>query len=317
MASIEGIVDVSCVVPCLNEEGHIRDITKRLEDVFDKESLSYEIIYVDDGSTDRTWQILREIQAKDPNVKAVRLNRNYGQHAATLAGFEIVKGKYIVTIDADLQNPPEEIPKLIAKAKEGYDVVGGWRYPRKDPFIRKVFSRIMNYVISKSIKIKMHDYGCMLRLYRRDVVDRILGSSENATFIPALGALFGSNVTEIKVNHEARSQSASRYNIFRLVRLNYDLMTGFSLLPIQALTFIGFGISFVGFALSLHLIIRSFFVTSVSGLDTMYTMFSVLYFFIGILILSIGIVGEYIGRIYMEVRKRPRYIVKEYAGHKS
>lgn len=309
-------MDISCIVPCLNEEAHINDITRRLEEVFKKERLSYEIIYVDDGSRDHTWQVIKEVQTRDPDVKAVRLNRNYGQHAAIMAGFEIIKGEYAVTIDADLQNPPEEIPKLLAKAREGYDVVGGWRYPRKDPLLRKIFSRIMNFIISKSINIKMHDYGCMLRLYKKSVIERILKSSENATFIPALGVLFGGNVTEVKVNHEARRESASRYNIFRLVRLNYDLMTGFSLLPIQALTFIGFSISFIGFALSLHLIIRSFFVGSLSGLDTIYTMFSVLYFFVGILVLSIGIVGEYIGRIYIEVRKRPRYIVKEYAGYK-
>lgn len=171
-------MDISCIVPRLNEEAHINDITKRLEDVFKKERLSYEIIYVDDGSRDNTWQVIKEVQARDPDVKAVRLNRNYGQHAAILAGFEIIKGEYAVTIDADLQNPPEEIPKLLAKAREGYDVVGGWRYPRKDPLIRKLFSRIMNFIISKSINIKMHDYGCMLRLYKCSVVERILKNSD-------------------------------------------------------------------------------------------------------------------------------------------
>ena len=154
----------------------------------------------------------------------------------------------------------------------------------------------------------------MVRVYRRDVVDHIVSSSENATFIPALGVLFGSNVTEAKVAHEARAKTPSRYNIFRLVKLNYDLMTGFSLLPIQMLTFAGFGISLIGFGLSLYVVVRSFVVKTLTGLEAIYAMFSVLYFFVGILMLSIGIIGEYIGRIYQEVRRRPRYIVREDEG---
>ena len=172
----------------------------------------------------------------------------------------------------------------------------------------------MNFIISKSIGVRMHDYGCMLRVYRRDVVDHIVRSSESATFVPALGVLFGENSAEVKIKHEPRKGSSSRYNIFRLVRLNYDLMTGFSLLPIQALTFAGFVIAFIGFSLSLYTIIKSFVLNTRTGIEAIYMMFSVLYFFIGILMLGIGIIGEYIGRIYIEVRKRPRYIVKECVG---
>lgn len=307
-------MDISCIVPCLNEDSNISQINERLRAVFQNEGLSYEVIYVDDGSTDRTWEAIRELEAKDPCVKGVRLSRNYGQHAAILAGFENFKGKYAVTIDADLQTPPEEIPKLLGKIKEGYDVVGGWRFPRRDPLTRKFFSRIMNFIISKSIRVAMHDYGCMLRVYERSVAERIVRSPENATFVPALGVLFGSKVAEVKISHEARKRSGSRYNIFRLVRLNYDLMTGFSLLPIQTLTFLGFTISIAGFGLSLYLIVKSFIIKTPERLEAVYTMFSVLYFFVGILILSIGIIGEYVGRIYVEVRKRPRYIVKEHAG---
>ena len=313
----EKYMTISCVLPCLNEEENIGAIIGRLKAVFEKTNDAYEIICVDDGSRDRTWQVLKDLEKKNPRLVGVRFNRNYGQHAAILAGFEVSAGEYVVTIDADLQNPPEEIPRLLNKAREGYDVVGGWRWPRKDPIVRKFLSKMMNLIISRSIKLKMHDYGCMLRVYKRDVVDRILRTSESATFVPALGVLFAGNVAEVKIRHESRKKSPSRYNIFSLVRLNYDLMTGFSLLPIQALTFVGIVISLIGFALSLYLIIKSFIIGNAMRIDAVYAMFAVLYFFIGILVLSVGIVGEYIGRIYSEVRKRPRFVVKEYAGREK
>lgn len=305
---------ISCVLPCLNEEKNVAEIYRRIRSVLEREKYQYEVIFVDDGSTDGTWDALKAVREKDQHLKAIRLNRNYGQHAAVMAGCEIAQGDYVVTLDADLQNPPEEIPKLIDKAKEGYDIVGGWRFPRKDPLIRKFFSMMMNFVVFKSIRVRMHDYGCMLRLYRKDVVEAMLKSSESIIFIPALSVLFGHNIAEVKIKHEPRKSSPSRYNLFRLVRLNYDFMTGFSLLPIQMMTFAGGAISVIGFLLSMYLIIRSFAIKSDTGLGGIYTMFSVLYFFIGILILCIGIIGEYIGRMYIEIKKRPRYIVKEYLG---
>lgn len=305
---------ISCVVPCLNEERNIASIAERIKTVFEKEKWDYEIIFVDDGSMDNTWGILKDLSKTDKKIKALRLTRNSGQHAAIMAGLTASKGEYTVTIDADLQNPPEEIVKLVEKAGDGYDVVGGWRYPRKDPILRKFLSLMMNRVISKSLGIKANDYGCMLRLYKRDVVDRMIHSHESTTYVPALGVIFGSNVTEVKIKHSSRENTASRYNIFKLIRLNYDLMTGFSLLPIQILSFIGFGVASLGLIFSAYLLIRSFIVKTMSGLEAVYAMFAVLFFFIGVIILAVGIIGEYVGRIFMSVRNRPAFIVKESLG---
>jgi len=253
--------------------------------------------------------VLRLLHARDPKVRVVRFNRNYGQHAAVLAGMERARGKVIVTLDGDLQNPPEEIPLLLERIEAGHDVVGGWRVSRRDSLIRRCISAAVNRMISATVGIRMRDYGCMLRAYRREVVEQILGCQERSTFVPALANLFAASVAEVAVKHETRHHGRSHYGLFRLLRLNYDLMTGFSLLPIQAVSFAGIGIALLGFGFGIFLGIRRLLIGP--EVEGVFTLFAILFFFVGLQIFALGLIGEYVARIYQEVRRRPRYVVAE------
>ena len=302
-------VQLSVVIPVFNETESVEFLHRRLSETLAAIGKSYEVIYVDDGSTDGSDKKLGELYRNDPRVTVIRFNRNYGQHAAIIAGFERSQGDIVVTLDADLQNPPEEISKLIAKLEEGYDVVGGWREGRQDSGVRRVLSFLINRVSSHIIGVKMKDYGCMLRAYRRPVVKRICESQEMASFIPALANAFAGSVAEIPVSHAARETGRSKYGPFRLLRLNFDLLTGFSLLPIQVVSVAGILISFAGLGFAAFLFIRRFIVGP--EVEGVFTLFAILFFFVGLQILALGLIGEYIGRIYMEVRRRPRYVIKE------
>ena len=302
-------VQLSVVIPVFNETESVEFLHRRLSETLAAIGKSYEVIYVDDGSTDGSDKKLGELYRNDPRVTVIRFNRNYGQHAAIIAGFERSQGDIVVTLDGDLQNPPEEIPKLLAKLEEGYDVVGGWREGRQDSGVRRVLSFLINRVSSLIIGVKMKDYGCMLRAYRRPVVKRICECQEMASFIPALANAFAGSVAEIPVSHSARETGRSKYGPFRLLRLNFDLLTGFSLLPIQVVSFAGILISFAGLGFAAFLFVRRFIVGP--EVEGVFTLFAILFFFVGLQILALGLIGEYIGRIYMEVRRRPRYIIKE------
>jgi len=300
---------LSVVIPIYNEEVTIERLHERLSRVLEPLGKSYEIIYIDDGSTDGTRAILQRLHSKDPNVKVIVFNRNYGQHAAVVAGFERAGGEIIVTLDGDLQNPPEEIPKLLEKIQEGYDVVGGWREGRQDSLVRRLPSFLINQVASLIVGVKMKDYGCMLRAYRREVVERICQCQEISSFIPVLANSFAGSVAEIPVAHSPRTSGRSKYTPFRLLRLNFDLLTGFSLLPIQVVSFAGILISFLGVGFAVFLAVRRLLVGP--EVEGVFTLFAILFFFVGLQILALGLIGEYIGRIYMEVRRRPRYVIKE------
>ena len=301
--------DLSVVIPLYDELITVEALHQRLSDTLQSLGDSYEIIYIDDGSTDGTTGILKKIHARDPKVKVVIFNRNYGQHAAVVAGFELAQGDVIVTLDGDLQNPPEEIPKLLTKLKEGHDVVGGWREGRQDSFIRRTLSLMINRVTSMIIGVKMRDYGCMLRAYRREVVERICQCREVSSFIPVLATAFAGSVAEVPVAHSPRTAGRSKYTPFRLMRLNFDLLTGFSLLPIQVVSFAGVLISAVGLAFAVFLGVRRLLVGP--EVEGVFTLFAILFFFVGLQILALGLIGEYVGRIYMEVRRRPSYVIKE------
>ena len=300
---------LSVVIPIYNEEVTIERLHERLSRVLEPLGKSYEIIYIDDGSADGSRAILQRLHSKDPNVKVVVFNRNYGQHAAVVAGFERAGGEIIVTLDGDLQNPPEEIPKLLEKIQEGYDVVGGWREGRQDSLVRRLLSFLINQVTSLIVGVKMRDYGCMLRAYRREIVERICQCQEISSFIPVLANSFAGSVVEIPVAHSPRTSGRSKYTPFRLLRLNFDLLTGFSLLPIQVVSFAGILISFLGVGFAVFLAVRRLLVGP--EVEGVFTLFAILFFFVGLQILALGLIGEYIGRIYMEVRRRPRYVVKE------
>jgi len=301
--------DISVIVPIFNEVDTLKDLHRRLSETLQEIRRTYEIIYVDDGSTDGSGGVLKQLHQKDPRVRVICFNRNYGQHAAVLAGFERTHGGVVVTLDGDLQNPPEEIPRLLAKLEEGYDVVGGWREGRQDAFVRRLLSLLVNRITSIIVGVKMRDYGCMLRAYRRSVVDQVCQSQESSSFIPALANCFAGSVAEIPVAHSARNSGRSKYTPLRLLRLSFDLLTGFSLLPIQAIGLAGIVISFLGLGFAFFLGVRRLIVGP--EVEGVFTLFAILFFFVGLQILALGLIGEYVGRIYMEVRRRPRYVIKE------
>jgi undecaprenyl-phosphate 4-deoxy-4-formamido-L-arabinose transferase len=303
---------LSIVVPVYNEEGNLGHLMERLYPAVQGIGRPFEIIFTNDGSRDRSLEILRRMVQQYPGVKVIEFNGNFGQHMAILAAFEVSRGEIVITLDADLQNPPEEIPRLVAEIEKGHDVVGTIRQKRQDSFFRKFASRIVNITTNRITGMQMQDYGCMLRAYHRYVVDNINRCRESTTFIPALAQTFAANPTEIEVGHAERVEGESKYSFYRLIRLNFDLMTGFSVVPLQI--FALFGISTAAFSLvfALFLLVRRFIVGS--EVEGVFTLFAILFFFIGINIFGIGIVGEYVGRIYQEVRKRPRYVVRQTYG---
>ena len=300
-------VAVSVVVPVFNEEASLRDLHARLRVVLAGLGEPSEVVYVDDGSTDSSREVLEELAADDPNLIFVELAHNAGQHGAVLAGFQVSRGRIVVTIDADLQNPPEEIPKLIAKMAEGYDVVGGVRQGRKDSWLRLAASRVVRMVSSRSGPAST-DYGCMLRAYRREIVLRVLRWREHSLFIPVLAERFTKRVTEVPVAHDERHFGASRYGVFRLMRLGFDFLTGFSLLPVQLVTLFGIFIALAGMSFGVFLFVRRLFVGP--EVEGVFTLFAILFLFVGALFVAIGVVGEYVARIYNEVRRRPLYVIE-------
>ena len=303
---------LSIVVPVYNEEGNLENLMGRLYPVLKGMGRPFEIIFTDDGSRDRSLEILKRLAGSHPEVRVIEFNGNFGQHMAILAAFEISRGEIVVTLDADLQNPPEEIPKLVAEMEKGHDVVGTIRMKRQDTFFRKSASRLVNMTTRKMTGMKMTDYGCMLRAYHRNVVDNINRCGEASTFIPALAQTFASSPSEISVAHAERSEGESKYSLYKLVRLNFDLMTGFSVVPLQLFALTGLVTSLGAVAFAVFLLVRRFVVGA--EVEGVFTLFAILFFFLGITIFGIGIVGEYVGRIYQEVRRRPRYVVRRLHG---
>lgn len=300
---------LSVVIPVYNEAANLRELVQRTRDAAATMNRTFEIILVDDGSIDGSWELMEELLEKNPGLlKLVGFNRNYGQHMAVLAGFDKARGQVVATLDADLQNPPEELPRLVEKIEEGYDVVAGWREERKDSIFRTLPSLIVNRVASRVVGVNQHDYGCMLRAYHRSVIDQINCCGESTTFIPALANTFARKTTEIRVKHSDRSAGRSKYNLFKLIRLNFDLVTGYSMLPLHVVSLLGIFIAFLGLAFGGFLFVRRLVVGP--EVEGVFTLFAILFVFIGLQILVAGLLGEYVGRIYHEVRKRPRYSIR-------
>jgi undecaprenyl-phosphate 4-deoxy-4-formamido-L-arabinose transferase len=301
---------VSVVIPVYNEEAGLAALFARLYPALDALGQTYEVIFVNDGSKDRSAALLREQFEKRRDVtRVVLFNGNYGQHLAIMAGFQQCRGERIVTLDADLQNPPEEIARLLAKMDAGYDYVGGVRRMRQDTWFRRNASRLMNVLRERTTRIRMTDQGCMLRAYSRSIVKAINDCEEVNTFIPALAYTFASNPTEIEVSHAERAFGTTKYPLYRLIRLNFDLVTGFSVVPLQMFSFAGFVVAFgsVGMVLFqiVHRLIRG---EAAEGMFDSVTQ-GLGFFLVGMVLFGIGLLGEYIGRIYQEVLKRPRFLV--------
>ena len=307
---------LSVVIPIYNEQGNIPQLWERLSAVlassFSDPAKPWEVVFTDDGSKDASLSMLVALARQEPRIKVVEFNRNYGQHAAIFGAFAESRGQIIVTMDADLQNPPEEIPKLVAKVEEGFDVVGGWRQGRQenDSIFRRVPSLVVNAITRKTTGVKLHDYGCMLRAYSREVVDAMLLCKERHSFIPALANSFAKRITEVPVAHAERAAGESKYGLWKLINLQFDLLTSFSLLPLQMLSVFGVVTAAIGFLLFLGLVVYRFMHPEGTA-QGVFTLFAILFFFVGCQFIAFGLLGEYIGRIYQEVRDRPRYMVKK------
>jgi undecaprenyl-phosphate 4-deoxy-4-formamido-L-arabinose transferase len=302
--------DFSVIIPVYNEEESLPALFERLYPALDRLQLPDEVPFVNDGSHDHSAALLRAQFAQRPDAtRVILLHGNYGQHMAIMAGFEHCRGRRVITLDADLQNPPEEIGRLLEAMDAGHDYVGTIRHQRKDSAFRRHASRAMNWVRERITHIRMTDQGCMLRAYSRDIVDAINDCHEINTFIPALAYTFAQRPTEIEVTHEERSAGQSKYSVYRLVRLNFDLVTGFSVLPLQLFSFAGIGISIIAFLFVAYLAVRRLFLVGPEA-QGVFTLFGIAFFLIGIVLFGLGLLGEYVGRIYQQVRSRPRYVIQ-------
>ncbi|SBT07405.1 undecaprenyl phosphate-L-Ara4FN transferase [Candidatus Accumulibacter aalborgensis] len=301
--------EITVVIPVYNEEDGLQVLFDRLYPALDQLGPSYEIIFVNDGSRDRSAAILREQYQRRPDVtRAILLAANAGQHMAIMAAFENARGQIIVTLDADLQNPPEEIGKLISKMREGYDYVGSIRRQRRDNLFRNWASKAMNRLRERTTRIRITDQGNMLRAYSRSVVNAINSCREVSTFIPALAYTFARNPTEVVVEHEERALGESKYSLYSLIRLNFDLMTAFSLVPLQWFSMLGIVVSMGSAALFVLLIVRRILLGPEA--EGLFTLFALAFFLIGLALFGIGLLGEYVGRVYLQVRHRPRYLIE-------
>jgi len=305
-------VQLSVVIPVFNEEPNLPALFARLYPVLDGLQRTYEVVFTNDGSADRSLELLRAQHAARPDVtRVIDFNANYGQHMAIMAAFERVRGEVVVTLDADLQDPPEEIPKLLALVDTGSDYVGGFRLNRQDSAFRTAASKLINLVRSQTTSIEMTDQGCMLRAYRRSVIDAVVRSGAVNTFIPALAYSFASKPTEVGVRHEERHAGVSNYSFYKLIRLNFDLITGFSLAPLELFTLFSLVCSAGSLALVILLLYRRFVLDLDRETFGVFTLLAIVIFLISVCMIGIGLIGEYVGRTYQTVRTRQRYHVRE------
>jgi len=307
------VPQLSIVIPVYNEQEGLQALFDRLYPAMDqlqaKLNLRYEIVFVNDGSKDRSAGMLAaQFDLRPDTTRVVLFQNNFGQHMAIMAGFEYARGESIITLDADLQNPPEEIALLAAELIKGHDYVGTIRSNRQDSWFRKTASRAMNHLRQRITRITMTDQGCMLRGYSRRIVNLVRQCNESNTFIPALAYTFAANPTEIQVKHEERFAGESKYSLYQLIRLNFDLVTGFSVMPLQLFSIFGMLLAIGSGILFAILLVRRFVLGS--EVEGVFTLFALTFFLIGVMLFGLGLLGEYIGRIYQQVRERPRYVVQ-------
>jgi len=319
--SDELMPELSVVIPLYNEVENIPELYRQLTEVLERMGRPYEIIIVDDGSQDGSFQALAELHARDPRLKVVRFRRNYGQTAGFAAGFERARGKWIITMDADLQNDPADIPRLIAKAEEGYDVVSGWRLHRQDDLLtRKIPSRVANWLIARVTGVYLHDYGCSLKVYHRDVVKNIRLYGEMHRFVPAVASSVGITVAEVPVNHRARTRGQSKYGglrktLARTTKVFLDMLTvrfllSYSTRPIHIFGGLGLVLSGLGVLLGLYLTFEKLVMGHNIGSRPL-LLLAVLLVILGVQMISIGLLSEVLVRTYFEAQNKPIYVVRE------
>lgn len=306
-------MDLSVVIPTFNEEKNVKELYSSLKKVLKKIKKKYEIIFVDDGSTDNTFSILKNISKRDRNLKIIKFRKNFGQSAAFSAGFKYSKGKVMITLDADLQNDPRDIPKLLKKINEGFDVVCGWRKNRKDSFLsKKLPSIISNWLARKITKLKIHDFGCSLRAYKRGVVKELKLYGEIHRYIPALAYFNGYTVTEIEVRHHTRKHGKSKYKPFRLFKGLSDLITiaffsWFGDRPSHIFNSLGLIISSSGFILLIGLIIKDLIDPTFDLSNRTLLFISILIIFSGIQLVTTGLMSEMMTKIRYQLEEKQFY----------
>ncbi len=306
------LLDLSIVAPVFNEQDTIVELVRRTADTCNSLGKSWELVLVDDGSADDSLRMIEgAIDKYAPHVKCIVLAGNFGQHAAIMAGFQKSSGAVIVTLDADLQNPPEEIARLLVKMDDGFDVVGGVRSDRNDSLFRRAASAIVNRAARMIGGSTTSDHGCMLRAYRRPIVNAMLQCTERSTFIPLLANVFARRTADVPVEHAARSTGQSKYGLWQLINLQFDLMTSVTTLPLRLLGVLGVAIAFGATGFGALIAIMRFVLGSEWAANGVFSLFSVLFFLIGLQFVAMGVLGEYLGRVYGDVRARPRYIVSD------
>ncbi len=300
---------LSVVIPVFNEEQVLPSLFGRLYPALDALGIAYECVFVNDGSKDRSAALLRQqFQRRPQHTRVVLFHANFGQHSAVMAGLSYARGDYVVTLDADLQNPPEEIGKLVGMLDQGYDYVGTVRQQRQDRLWRRTLSKGVNKLREWITPVRITDQGCMMRGYARSVVMALNQTREVNTFIPALASIYAMNPIEVPIAHEERFAGRSKYSLYSLIRLNFDLVTGFSVVPLQLYSMVGMAVSAFSALLVVYLFVRRLIVGPEA--EGVFTLFGLVFFFIGLALFGIGLLGEYVGRIYAQVRERPRYIVE-------
>jgi len=300
---------LSIVIPVYNEELVLPRLFERLYPALDALAITYECVFVNDGSKDRSAALLREqFQERPRETRVVLFHANFGQHSAVMAGLAYARGEYVITLDADLQNPPEEIGKLVEKLDAGHDYVGTIRTQRQDSWWRKWLSRGVNKLREWITPVRLTDQGSMMRGYSRVIVAALNETREVNTFIPALASLYAKNPVEVPIAHEERHAGKSKYSLYSLIRLNFDLVTGFSVVPLQLFSMVGMAVSVLSALLVLYLFVRRLIIGPEA--EGLFSLFGIVFFLIGIALFGIGLLGEYVGRIYAQVRERPRYVVE-------
>lgn len=300
--------EISVVIPVFNEEPNLRELFRRIADALDSTGRTFEVVAVDDGSSDQSLNVLREIRTADPRLRIVCLARNFGQSPALYAGFAHVRGQIVAMIDADLQNPPEELPKLIAKIDEGYDFVSGYRHERQDSFLRTVPSRVINYVVKQTTRAEFRDVGCSIKAFRRNVIDVMGRFTHRSRYLPADVALLGVRTAEVEVAHDKRAAGASKYGFFTLIRTTFDLVTSVTAAPLRFFGLLGWLFALVGFGVGLRVAYVRFTEGDVNQLGSV---MAIVFFLFGVQMIGTGLMCEYISRIYIEVQNRPYYLVRE------
>jgi len=307
---------VSVVITIYNEEDNLPELYEKLSKTLSSLKMNSEIVFVDDGSTDRSFSILAALNKKDKRVRVVRLRRNFGKSAALKAGFNYTKGDIIITMDGDLQDDPADIPLFLAKIEEGYDMVNGWRADRKDPFVsKKLPSKFSNWLASRVTGVRMHDFGSPLKAFRPEVIKGIDLYGEMHRYLPALASWMGASIGEIKVKHYPRQHGKSKYGITRLIRGFFDLMTvkflmSYSSKPLQLFGLPGLISFFAGVIIGIYLVLEKF-LSGITLGDRPLLLLSILLIVLGVQFIMIGLLGEMTARIYYEAQEKPIYSVKE------